>query len=209
MSIRLKFNLVLAVVLLLAAAGAGFYVHGFLQKAAIDEVRHNSQLMMHSAMAIRDYTTELVKPHLDEKLEEKFLPQTVPAYAATETLKRLQPRLYSIASSAKAFPQQVHLTVAAVRYGKRKGVSSTFLAGDEPVVILPSFSLPEPLELTSGSFGPSCRDGRRRAPAACDNAPPPEARAHRASGLDGRRRPPVRAEVRARRPGGELGLQNP
>jgi GINS complex subunit 2 len=32
--------------------------------------------------------------------------------------------------------------------------SSTFLAGDEPIVILPSFSLPEPLELTSGSFGP-------------------------------------------------------
>lgn len=44
------------------------------------------------------------------------------------TLKRLQPRLYSIASSAKTYPQQVHLTVAAVRYGKRKGVSSTFLA---------------------------------------------------------------------------------
>ncbi len=32
--------------------------------------------------------------------------------------------------------------------------SSTFLAGDKPVVILPLFSLPEPLELTSGSFGP-------------------------------------------------------
>jgi GINS complex subunit 2 len=30
--------------------------------------------------------------------------------------------------------------------------SSTFLAGDEPIV--PLFSLPEPLELTSGSFGP-------------------------------------------------------
>ncbi len=92
MSIRLKFNVVLAVVLLVAAAGAGFYVHGFLQRAAIEEVRHNSQLMMHSAMAIRDYTTELVKPHLDEKLAEQFLPQTVPAYAATETLKRLQTR---------------------------------------------------------------------------------------------------------------------
>lgn len=92
MSIRLKFNLVLAVVLLLAAVGAGYYVHGFLQKAALEEVRHNSQLMMHSAMAIRDYTTELVKPHLDEKLADQFLPQTVPAYAATETLKRLQTR---------------------------------------------------------------------------------------------------------------------
>ncbi|MGY2372898.1 molybdopterin-dependent oxidoreductase [Pseudomonas sp. SDO524_S393] len=59
------------------------------------------------------------------------------------TLKRLQPRLYSIASSAKAHPQEVHLTVAAVRYGKRKGVSSTFLAdragdGDVPVFVQPS-----------------------------------------------------------------------
>ena len=59
------------------------------------------------------------------------------------TLKRLQPRLYSIASSAKAHPQQVHLTVAAVRYGKRKGVSSTFLAdragdGEVPVFVQPN-----------------------------------------------------------------------
>ncbi|MGH2419427.1 reductase [Pseudomonas sp. C 49-2] len=59
------------------------------------------------------------------------------------TLKRLQPRLYSIASSAKAYPQEVHLTVAAVRYGKRKGVSSTFLAdrvgdGEVPLFVQPS-----------------------------------------------------------------------
>ena len=59
------------------------------------------------------------------------------------TLKRLQPRLYSIASSPKAHPQEVHLTVAAVRYGKRKGVSSTFLAdrvdsSDVPVFVQPS-----------------------------------------------------------------------
>ena len=92
MSLRLKFNLVLASVLLLAVLGAGAYVHRFLQQAAIEEVQHNSQIMMHAAMAIRDYTTELVKPHLDVTLAEKFLPQTVPAYAATETLRRLQNR---------------------------------------------------------------------------------------------------------------------
>ena len=90
MSLRLKFNLVLACVLLVAAAGTGLYVHRFLQKTAIEEVQHNSQLMMHAAMAIRDYTTELVKPHLDVTLAEQFLPQTVPAFAATETLRRLQ-----------------------------------------------------------------------------------------------------------------------
>jgi len=44
----------------------------------------------------------------------------------------LQPRLYSISSSPKAHPDEVHLTVAAVRYEShgraRKGVCSTFLA---------------------------------------------------------------------------------
>ncbi len=47
-------------------------------------------------------------------------------------LRKLSPRLYSIASSPRAHPGQVHLTVAAVRYdlhGRlRKGVASTFLA---------------------------------------------------------------------------------
>lgn len=47
-------------------------------------------------------------------------------------LKKLQPRLYSISSSPKAHPGQVHLTVGAVRYElnglPRKGVCSTFLA---------------------------------------------------------------------------------
>lgn len=43
-------------------------------------------------------------------------------------LKPLQPRLYSISSSAKFHPDQVHLTVSTVRYGQRKGVCSTYLA---------------------------------------------------------------------------------
>lgn len=47
-------------------------------------------------------------------------------------LRKLQPRLYSISSSPKAHPGEVHLTVATVRYEshgrRRKGVCSTFLA---------------------------------------------------------------------------------
>lgn len=58
------------------------------------------------------------------------------------TLKRLQPRLYSIASSPKVHPQEVHLTVAAVRYGKRKGVSSTFLADRAQNAHVPVFVQP-------------------------------------------------------------------
>jgi sulfite reductase (NADPH) flavoprotein alpha-component len=47
-------------------------------------------------------------------------------------LRKLSPRLYSISSSPKAHPGEVHLTVSAVRYESlgrgRKGVASTFLA---------------------------------------------------------------------------------
>ena len=49
-----------------------------------------------------------------------------------KVLRRLQPRLYSIASSPKAHPEAVHLTVAVVRYElhgrQRQGVCSTYLA---------------------------------------------------------------------------------
>jgi sulfite reductase (NADPH) flavoprotein alpha-component len=69
-------------------------------------------------------------------------------------LTKLQPRLYSVASSLMAFPDQVHLIVDVVRYEShgrlRKGVASSFLAerADQvPVPVFPSiakhFHLPE------------------------------------------------------------------
>ena len=49
-----------------------------------------------------------------------------------KTLRKLQPRLYSIASSRKHVGEAVHLTIATVRYQthgrKRHGVASSFLA---------------------------------------------------------------------------------
>ena len=52
--------------------------------------------------------------------------------ALVNCLRKLPPRLYSIASSPKAHEGEVHLTVAAVRYHTfdkdRKGVASTYLA---------------------------------------------------------------------------------
>jgi sulfite reductase (NADPH) flavoprotein alpha-component len=57
--------------------------------------------------------------------------------AFVEGLRRLQPRLYSIASSLKAHPGEVHLCVGRVAYEKdgvaHKGVCSTFLADRLPV----------------------------------------------------------------------------
>ncbi len=57
----------------------------------------------------------------------KFTPAEFVAH-----LRKLQPRLYSISSSPKAHPGEVHLTVAAVRYDAhgrtKKGVCSCWLA---------------------------------------------------------------------------------
>jgi len=61
-----------------------------------------------------------------------FAPKGLPAQTLASLLRKLPPRLYSIASSPLAHPDEVHLTVAAVRYHShgrdRKGVASTFLA---------------------------------------------------------------------------------
>ncbi len=72
-------------------------------------------------------------------------------------LKKLAPRLYSISSSLKTHADEVHLTIAAVRYQShgraRKGVASTFLAdragdgGKVPVFVQASHGFKPP---TSG-----------------------------------------------------------
>src|SRR5438552_3720129 len=60
-----------------------------------------------------------------------------------DVLARLQPRLYSISSSLKAHPDQVHFTIDVVHYEsrgrKRKGVCSTFLAERAEKASVPVF----------------------------------------------------------------------
>lgn len=90
MGLRLKFNLVLVAVFIVGFAFAGLISRQLLQDNARDEVVRNAQLMMESALAVRSYTVNQIKPHLDPMLAEVFLPQTVPAYAATETLHAVQ-----------------------------------------------------------------------------------------------------------------------
>jgi sulfite reductase (NADPH) flavoprotein alpha-component len=65
-------------------------------------------------------------------LLESFPSARPPLSELISALDPLQPRLYSIASSPKHIPGEVHLAVAVVRYEKRArrrhGVASTFLA---------------------------------------------------------------------------------
>ena len=80
-------------------------------------------------------------------------------------LTKLQPRLYSVASSLKAYPDQVHFIVDVVQYEShgrvRKGVCSSFLAeraDDVPVPVFPTaakhFHLPEDPNIPIIMVGP-------------------------------------------------------
>ena len=90
MGLRLKFNLVLIVVFLAGFAAAGAISRQLLMENAREEVIRDARLMMEAAISVRTYTIEQIRPHLIKQLEEVFLPQTVPAYAATEAIGHLR-----------------------------------------------------------------------------------------------------------------------
>jgi len=85
-----KFNLVLLGIFVLGFLIAGFISYRALQTNAREEILQNARLMMESALSARDYTIAQVKPLLETQMKYKFLPQTVPAYAATEQFNELR-----------------------------------------------------------------------------------------------------------------------
>ncbi len=90
MKIMAKCNAVLLSVFLLGLLIAGFTSYRMLQDNAREEVIRHAGMMMEGALAIRGYTIREIKPLLVPQLEHEFLPQTVPAYAATQNFRALQ-----------------------------------------------------------------------------------------------------------------------
>ncbi len=104
-----------------------------------------------SAQQLAAYTAER---HFVDLLHETPSARLEPQ-EFVDLLRRLTPRLYSIASSPLLHPDEIHLTVSVVRYEMnrrpRHGVCSTFLAdrvvmGETPVMVFVThshFRLPE------------------------------------------------------------------
>ena len=89
MGLRLKFNLVLLLVFLLGLGVTGYESYELLHKNAREEVLRNAGVMMEAALSMRGYTVAQVRPVLQSD-PETFLPQSVPAYAATEIMTLLR-----------------------------------------------------------------------------------------------------------------------
>ncbi len=129
-----------------------------------------------SSAFLRDLLDPGSKNHLDDylwgrdvlDLLEEFTAAKFAPEELVKLLRKLQPRLYSIASSRKAVGESVHLTVAVVRYQPERsshlhlGVCSTFLAeraegnGKVPVFVHTAkhFRLPENPDTAAIMIGP-------------------------------------------------------
>ncbi|MCG6976160.1 MAG: DUF3365 domain-containing protein [Acidiferrobacterales bacterium] len=90
MKLVAKFNLVLVGVCSIGLAIAGYLSYNILQKNAREEVVQHAGMMMEAALAIRSYTVGEIRPLLKLQMTRTFLPQTVPAYAATQSFDKLR-----------------------------------------------------------------------------------------------------------------------
>lgn len=139
-------------------------VEVFAQRATVaaERARLEALLAPEAATQLAEFTAER---HFVDLLAEfpsvRLAPQDL-----VDLMRRLTPRLYSIASSPKCHPDEVHLTVSVVRYHsnyrERHGVCSTFLAdrvalGETPVMVFVTeshFRLPEDLSRDVIMVGP-------------------------------------------------------
>jgi len=85
-----KFNLALLAIFVVGFAVIGTVSYLVLQSNARAEILDNARVMMESALSSRSYTNTQIKPLLETQLKYTFLPQSVPAYAATEQFNDLR-----------------------------------------------------------------------------------------------------------------------
>mgnify|MGYP000860126159 CR=1 FL=1 len=90
MRIRTQFNIALTVVFSLGFVMSAWLTYRVMLDNSKEEVLRNAGLLMETALSVRSYTIDEIKPVLSPLLGEEFLPQTVPAFAAVETFERLR-----------------------------------------------------------------------------------------------------------------------
>jgi HAMP domain-containing protein len=89
MGLKTKFNLVLLVGFFVGLALAAALSWRIVQENARREVQQQAVLMMAQASAVRDYTTDEIDPLLAEQLKVRFLPHSIPFWAAQTVMRTM------------------------------------------------------------------------------------------------------------------------
>lgn len=175
MKLLLKFNLIF---LLLAGTGLALVAnvaYRFLMQNAKAQVVQQAQLMMESARATRDYTSEELKPLLQKVTghENEFIPQTVPAYGATTSFNRLRKKYpeytYKEAALNPTNPSdRAEEFEADIINSFRNHSEVTEIIGERTTPTGVALYLAHPLQVKASCL--ECHDVPSRAPAALLNS---------------------------------------
>jgi HAMP domain-containing protein len=92
MGLKAKFNLVMLTAFLAGLVLASAAYWRIVHENARREVVQQAAEMMAEATAIRDYTSKEIGPLLAEQAKQRFLPHTVPSWAAQTNLRALGPQ---------------------------------------------------------------------------------------------------------------------
>ncbi|HEV8315630.1 MAG TPA: diguanylate cyclase [Burkholderiaceae bacterium] len=89
MALRTRFNLILFACFGVGLLGSAAYYQHESARLATEALEFEARLHMQTAMAVRQFTIERVKPHFDAAGGDSFVKAEVPAFAARETLALL------------------------------------------------------------------------------------------------------------------------
>jgi HAMP domain-containing protein len=92
MSLVVRINAVLVFGFVLAGLAVGALCSTLLHADAQREVLATASLMLDSALASRAYTANEIDPLLAAQMQSRFLPQSIPYYAATQNFLSLRER---------------------------------------------------------------------------------------------------------------------
>jgi protein-histidine pros-kinase len=90
MGLRAKFNLVMLVAFLIGWALAGVFSYELAYSNARRQVLNEAAILSGQASALSDFTVKEIAPLLVGQFNQRFLPQSVPAWVAQTNFKSLQ-----------------------------------------------------------------------------------------------------------------------
>ena len=88
--LRQKFTILLLIILVVGLSLSGLVLSTLLRQNAKIEVASKALALIDTLASVRQYTANQITPELSDKLETKFLPQTVSAYSAREVFDGLR-----------------------------------------------------------------------------------------------------------------------
>ncbi|MDD2659019.1 MAG: DUF3365 domain-containing protein [Methylococcales bacterium] len=168
MNLKVKFNLVLGLAGLVGIGCSAIFSYQLLQRIAREEVLDTARVLMESAIAIRGYTSEEIKPLLTAQQKKRFIPQTVPAYSANRFVTQLQKNLpdYSYKEAALNPTNPVNRAqtweAEIVDWFKSNEAEKEFI-GERESIAGPVLFLSHPIKLTDPNCL-ACHDTPANAP---------------------------------------------